>query len=96
MCKNNRHQLRLPSDRIDGECRYCRSERQKRCRERQKLGLEVLQQMESYGVRVSDLKPDSGFGIALAYAVVPEDQAREIEKAHPAVIEKFRSRLADA
>lgn len=96
MCKNGRHKLNGPNDRINGECKYCRNERAKRCRERQKLGLAVLQSMEAYGVKVADLKPDSGFGIALAYAVLPEDQARLIEREHPAVIAKFRSRLEKA
>lgn len=96
MCKNGRHKLNGPNDRINGECKYCRSERAKRCRERQKLGLAVLQSMEAYGVKVADLKPDSGFGIALAYAVVPDDQARQIEKDYPTVIAKFRARVAEA
>ncbi|MGX7836043.1 hypothetical protein ACWKSR_12905, partial [Campylobacter fetus subsp. venerealis] len=68
LCKNQLHDLRSPADRIGTECRHCHDKRQTTYRERQRLALALLRQMESAGLKTPDLNADSGFAVGLAWA----------------------------
>lgn len=97
MCRNNHPNLG-PADRhADGGCKRCHHDRQKRLRERQKLGLMIIQQIEDSGIPLSELGPETGFAIGLSYVVArTEAEAAAIERAHPVLIQKFKHRLAHA
>jgi hypothetical protein len=56
MCRNDLHELRTQADRIGTECRPCHYKRQTTYRERQKLALALLRDIESRGISVDDLK----------------------------------------
>ena len=69
LCKNHIHDLRGPSDRVGTECRNCHQARQVTYRNRQKLAMALLRQMEAAGIKGSDLRANDGFAVALVWCV---------------------------
>lgn len=95
LCKNHLHELRGPTDVIGTECRPCYDNRQHRRDDRRKLAMSLLRQMETAGIKESDLRETDGFAIGLRWAsIADDDELAAIEQRHPALVGKLRNQLA--
>ena len=94
-CGRGVHDIRGPLDRLpNGQCRHCDRDRQRGYRQRRRLGIALLKQMERAGLKTADLRPDSGFAIALEWVNAADDHdLARIEAEHPALIGKVRHQL---
>lgn len=95
MCGNNIHEIKGPFDRLpSGQCRACDHNRQRNYRARQRLGASILKQLEQSGLKVVDLKANSGYALALSWLAETDESALiQMERQHPSLVAKVRTQL---